>query len=292
MALGLPRPSRSLPWRAGVRRGLIALPALGLLIWTLVPLYWLVVTSVVNPEELLSRPAHLYPHAPHLRRYVALLQLRLLPPDGGLIAPGGDNRLPLEGWRNSLLVALAVVPLTLLVALPAAYALARLRFRYRVALLMGLLLTRAYPPIAVLIPFSILFSKLELVGTLPGLVIAHLTLTIPLVAWVMSGLLAALPATLERAARVDGLTRFQAMTRVVLPVARPGIAVCAVIAFLTTWNEFFFALILTAGSRAQTAPLNVSSGGPAAAVISLLPALVLALLSQRHIRSLNLVDPL
>jgi multiple sugar transport system permease protein len=274
-----------------LRVGTTRLAALALLLWTVGPIYWLVVTSVVDTEELLSRPAHLYPHAPHLRRYSELLQLRLFPP-GGLLAPGGDNRLALEGWRNSLLIALVVVPLTLIVALPAAYALGRLRFPYRGALLAGLVLTRAYPPVTVLIPFSALFVQFGLAGTLPGLVIAHLTLTIPLVAWIMSGFFASLPRSLEQAARIDGLTRLQGLVHVLLPIARPGLVVCGVIAFLTTWNEFFFALVLTSGSRAQTAPLNMSSGGPAAAVISLCPALVLALLFQRQIRSLNIVDPL
>jgi multiple sugar transport system permease protein len=279
--------------RSGLlHRCILGVGAAALLVWTLVPLYSLGMVSIVNREELLSRPGNLYPRAPNLSQYSHLLQVRLLPAEGGLIASAGYNALPLGGWLNSTLVALAVVPLTLVISLPAAYAFSRLQFRYRTCLLVALLLTRAYPPVSVLVPFAYLFTRMGLTGGLPGLVVAHLTLSIPLITWIMSGFFAALPRNLENAARLDGLTRFQALVRVVLPLSRHGLAAASVIAFLTTWNEFFFALILTNGSHAQTAPLNVAYAGPAYVVLSILPALVLALLFQRSIRSLNIVDPL
>jgi multiple sugar transport system permease protein len=266
--------------------------ALGLLVWTLVPLYSLVMVSVVNREELLTRPGNLFPHAPNLHQYSYLLQVQVLPPEGGLIATAGYNALPLQGWLNSTLVALAVVPLTLAISLPAAYAFSRLRFRYRNWLLAGLLLTRAYPPVSVLVPFAYLFTRMGLTGGLPGLIAAHLTLSIPLITWIMTGLFSALPRNLEHAARIDGLTRLQTLVWVVLPISRYGLAAASVIAFITTWNEFFFALILTNGSHSQTAPLNVAYAGAPYIVLSILPCLVLALLFQRSIRSLNIVDPL
>src|SRR3954447_11927715 len=269
-------------------RGGIALAALALLVWTLLPLYWLVMMSVVNRTEPLNQPANPYPHEPSLRQYAYALEVRLFPPEGGLIAPAGHNALPMQGWLNSLLVALAVVPLPLAVALPAAYAFSRFRFRYRRTLLAVLVLTRAYPPISVLIPFAFIMTRAGLDHSLAGLAFTHLSLTIPLVTWIMVGFLAGLPHTLERSARIDGLTRWQTLWRIIFPMARPGLAACAVIAFLVTWNEFFFALILTNGSSAQTAPLNVPTGGPAYIALSMLPALVLAILFQRSIRSLNI----
>src|SRR5438445_4618079 len=126
--------------------------------------------SIVDREELLTRPGNLYPHAPNLNQYIYLLKVRWLPPEGGFIASAGYNALPLDGWVNSTLVALAVVPLTFAIALPAAYAFSRLRFRYRNWLLAGLVLTRAYPPVSVLVPFAYLFTRMGLTGGIPGLI--------------------------------------------------------------------------------------------------------------------------
>jgi multiple sugar transport system permease protein len=221
-------PRRYSAWRVGLRRGLIAVGAIALLLWTLLPLYVLVMVSVVDRQELLNRPGHLFPHAPDLDQYRSLLKVRLLPPEGGLIASAGYNKLPLEGWVNSALVALAVVPLTLAIALPAAYAFSRLQFRYRIALLTALVLTRAYPPVSVLLPFDYILTRLSLTGNLPAIAVSHLTLTIPLITWIMCGFFAALPRNLEPAARIDGLTRFQALVRIVLPLSRQGrVLLCA-----------------------------------------------------------------
>jgi multiple sugar transport system permease protein len=275
-----------------VRTGVLLVGAAALVVWTFLPLYWLVSVSIVDRATLLSIPGPLYPHGPHLGQYAYLLQVYPLPEGGGLLASAGYNELALTGWLNSIVLALAVVPVTMAIALPAAYAFGRLRFRFRLALLAGLVLTRAYPPISVLIPFAYVFMKLDLDRSLYGVAIAHLSLTIPLITWIMAGFFASIPPNLERAARVDGLSRFGALVRVLIPIARPGLAACAVIAFLTTWNEFFFALILTNGSGAQTAPLNVATSGPAYVVMSTLPAIVLTLLVQRSIRALNIVNPL
>jgi multiple sugar transport system permease protein len=289
-------PGLSLWWRRNRRRLLRAAliyTGLGLLLaWTLLPLYWLLFVSVVNREELLNRPTHFIPHAPHLRQYLWLVQLQLFQPDGGLLSGTGPNDLVLLGWRNSLLLALLVVPLTLAVALPAAYALGRLRFRRKTGLLLVLVFSRSFPPMTILIPFAYLYMKLGLQGSLPALAAVHMTLTVPLVTWVMSGFFASLPQNLERAARIDGLTRWGALWHVLVPIARPGIAACAVIAFIITWNEFLFAMINTSGTNAQTAPLNVGTAGPAFIALSMLPCMALALVFQRRIRSLNIVNPL
>src|SRR6476661_8514602 len=90
-----------------VRSGLIGVGALALLVWTLVPLYALIMVSIVDREELITRPGNLYPHAPNLRQYISLLQVHFFPAGGGLIASAGYNDLPLQGWLNSTIVALA-----------------------------------------------------------------------------------------------------------------------------------------------------------------------------------------
>jgi multiple sugar transport system permease protein len=278
--------------RGIVRTAVLFVGIVALAAWTLLPLYWLVTVSIVDHASLLTRPGPLYPHEPHLKQYAYLLNMRVLPEGGGLLASAGYNELALTGWLNSVVLALLVVPATMAVALPAAYAFGRLQFRFRLGLLAALVLTRAYPPVSVLIPFAYFFGKIDMDRSLIGLAIAHLALTVPLITWIMTGFFATIPPNLERAARVDGLSRLGALLHVLIPIARPGLAACAVIAFLTTWNEFFFALILTNGSGAQTAPLNVATSGPAYVVLSTLPPMVLTLLVQRSIRALNIVDPL
>jgi multiple sugar transport system permease protein len=151
------------------------------------------------------------------------------------------------------------------------------------------------------VPFFFLYSKVGLQGTLQGLILIYLTLTVPMVVWVMTSFFGSLPRTVEAAARVDGNTRFQAFTRVILPMSLPGISVATAISFLICWNEFTFSQILAAGSTAQTFPPALSTmffqvSQPnemaAASIIAIIPPAILAYLFQKRIRSVNLVDPL
>src|SRR5581483_4329017 len=288
--------SRRLP-----RALVVYLGAVLLLLWSLLPIYWLLNSSLMFKEEFISRPAHLFPQTPTITSYLRMFSLPARGLDGQPMDPVGQSTLVRAGWLNSALVAIPTTLLTLLIALPVAYALGRLRFRHRTALLFGLISTRAYPPIAVLIPFSYLFALVGLQATIVGLIIIYLTVTIPLIAWIMSGFFASLPRSVEAAARVDGLTRFGAFWRVVLPMSMPAVAACAVISFVACWNEFTFSLILATGSKAQTYPPTLAgmfynysfpNEVAAAAMLGLLPPSLLAFLFQRRIRSLNIVNPL
>lgn len=270
----------------------LALGALALLAWTLVPFYWLVVRSVLTKSEQLEPTSALFPRAPDASQFVALLEFRLFPPGGGLLAPGPENWAQLNGWVNSLLVASVVVPLTLVAAVPAAYAFGRLRFRHRTALLAILVLARFTPPISIAVPLAFMFQSLAINGTLSGVILAHLSLSIPLVAWLMTGFFAVLPRSLEAAARIDGLTRVGVLLQVTLRMALPGLAACAAVAFLTSWNEYFLAQVVTSGTPAQTAPLTARSSAPAFILLTLIPPLALALLLQRALRSVSIVSPL
>jgi multiple sugar transport system permease protein len=283
------------------RRVVIYVGAALLLLWSLLPIYWLVNSSLMFKEEFISRPAHLYPQTPTITTYLRMFSLPARGLNGEPLDPVGQSTLVRAGWLNSTLVAIPTTALTLLIALPVAYALGRLRFRHRGALLFGLVSTRAYPPIAVLIPFSYLFALVGLQATIVGLIIIYLTVTIPLIAWIMSGFFASLPRSAEAAARVDGLTRWQAFWKVMLPMSMPAVAACAAISFVSCWNEFTFSLILATGSKAQTYPPTLAgmfynysfpNEVAAASVLGLLPPAILAFLFQSRIRSLNIVNPL
>jgi len=218
---------------------------------------------------------------------------------GKVYGPSGHAIEIIAGLKNSLIVAVVVTVLTLLVALPVAYAMARYKFRYKNALLFGILASRSYPAFAALIPFFVMYQALGLLGTIPGLVLLHLSITIPLVVWIMVGLFAALPRFAEWEARLDGCSRFGAFWRVMVPMAASGIAAAALIAFVTSWSEFAFALVLTGGTDAQTLPPVIAGmfyqafGEPgelaAAALLGIIPPLVLASIFQRRIRQLNMI---
>jgi len=282
------------------RRVLVYAAALLLAVWTLVPIYWLVNMSLVFKPELLASPTHLYPHEPTITNFTRLFGATADGP-GGELPPVGQAPQIRRGLVNSAVVSVSVVALTMLIALPVSYALGRLQFRGRTALLFAVITSRSYPPIAVLIPFFFLFKQIGLQQTLRGLIIVYLTSTIPLVVWIMTGFFGSLPRTVEAAARVDGNTRWQAFWRVILPMSWPGVAVAAAIAFMVAWNEFTFALVLTTGSPAQTFPPTLSglffmvslpNEMAAALLLSMIPPAALAYLFQSRIRNLNLVDPL
>jgi len=272
-----------------------------LALWTFVPIYWLLAMSFMYNSEVVTIPADLYPHQPTFANYLRLFDLPAYGLSGQRLATIGQAAIVRQGWVNSLIVAVSVTALTMLLAVPLAYALGRLKFRLRSTLLFSVVTTRAYPPIAVLIPFSFLFSVVGLEGTRLALIIIYLTITIPLVSWVLTGFFAGVPLSVEKLARVDGLTRWQTFYRVMVPVAGPGIAACAVIAFIAAWNEFTFSLILTAGSSSQTFPPTLSgmffqvadpAAMAAASILGFLPPALVALAFQKWIRQVNIVDPL
>lgn len=271
-----------------------------LVIWTLIPIYWLLNMSLMFKPELLSVPTHLFPENPTFSNYTRLFGATEMGP-GGELPPIGQAGIIRRGLVNSAIIAVAVTVITMAIALPVAYALGRLQFKGRGALLFGIIGSRSYPPISIVVPFFWLYSRVGLQGTLRGLVIIYLTLTIPMVVWVMTSFFSSLPRTVEAAARVDGNTRWQAFRRVILPMSWPGISVATAISFMICWNEFTFSQILAAGSTAQTFPPALSTmffqvSQPnemaAASIIAIIPPAILAYLFQRRIRSVNLVDPL
>ncbi len=183
---------------------------------------------------------------------------------------------------------------------PLAYVFARLDFPHKNKLIFAVLLAVALPPVSTLIPFYAMYIRIGLAGTLTGLVIVTLTVTVPFVTWMLIGYFRNLPPV-ERLARVDGFSRLETFTRIILPLAKSGIAVAAVIAFLFAWNEYTYALVLVNGTTANTLPTAISgflfqhpepSQLSAALLLTILPPALVAFFLQRHIAELNLVDPI
>jgi multiple sugar transport system permease protein len=190
---------------------------------------------------------------------------------------------------NSLIVTGASTLIALLIGVPAGYGISKMK-AMRLAVL--ILISRITPGLSYLIPLFILFQFLGLTGTLWPLVITHLVITVPIVVWIMIGFFEGLPRDLDEAALIDGCTLWQAFRHIALPLARPGIAVAAILAFIFSWNNFIFGVVL-AGRETRTLPVAVYNvltfeqiaWGPlaAAALIVTLPVLVLTILIQREI---------
>jgi multiple sugar transport system permease protein len=190
---------------------------------------------------------------------------------------------------NSVIVSFSATGLALLIGVPAGYGITKARAQ-RAALL--ILIARITPGLSYLIPLFLLFQWLEMTGTLAPIIITHLVITVPIVVWIMIGFFEGLPGELEEAALVDGATIWQAFRHVAMPLARPGITVALILAFIFSWNNFIFGIVL-AGRETRTLPVAVYnvltfeqvSWGPlaAAALMVTLPVLLLTLLMQKEI---------
>jgi len=190
---------------------------------------------------------------------------------------------------NSMVVAVASTGLALLLGVPAGYGIARSR-RYGAALL--ILVARMTPALSYLIPWFLLFQQLGMANTYQALILTHLIIGLPLVIWIMLGFFEDVHPELEDAALIDGCSRFGSFLRVAMPLTRPGMVVAGILAFIFSWNNFFFAVVL-AGPRLQTLPVAVFNvltfeqvnWGPlaAAALLITTPVLILTVMVQRHI---------
>ena len=192
--------------------------------------------------------------------------------------------------ENSLIVALVSTALGLLLGVPAAYALARMEFRGERFLLLGILSTRMIPPVAFIIPFFVIFTGLGLKDTYTALVIVYLTIILGFVIWMMRSYFLDIPRELEEAAEMDGCSRWGTFLRVILPLALPGLATSAIFSFIFSWNEFLYAMVLTA-RNAKTLPLGIYNWVSyeevkwgeltAAAVIAMLPVVIFYVFVQK-----------
>jgi multiple sugar transport system permease protein len=293
--LPLQHPGRSL---------LLLLASLLFALYVLAPVAWMVSSSFQPENEITSRPPHWIPHAPTLENFEAIFKAkdevvtyanrkRGDTATGGYIPSTAKNLLPSMG--NSLVVALSVVLLNLLVAVPAAYALAKIRFIGRSASIYVMLTTRVIPDIALVVPFFLFVQKLGLQDTLLSLIITYLAVTVPFSIFILVSYFESLPDELDKAARVDGCSRLQTLVLVFLPLALPSLVAVVLFTFLTSWNEFLLALMFTQTPASQTMPIVVASFTSdftisfsfinAAGVLAIIPPVVIAVLFERYIVS-------
>jgi trehalose transport system permease protein len=249
-----------------------------LALWAIGPLYLLLKVSVSPPGEVMTPHPTLLPHGLTLEHWRRLLA-------------AGQVTAPLA---KSLVTASLVAAAALALAAPAAYTLARLPARWRYGILLGLFLFRMLPEVSIALPVAVTFLRWGLMDSVTGLALAHLTLALPVTAWILTTTFLAIPRELEEAAALDGCSRWQTLWRVTLRLAGPGLAVAGLLAWLFSWEEFVLASYLTLG--AKTMPLQVyyylyqgnwflTAG---AATLTAAPVLLLTGLLQRHLRATSL----
>jgi multiple sugar transport system permease protein len=208
----------------------------------LFPVYWMVSTSLKSRGDIFATPPNLFPAPIDLTSY----RDQVL-----------HNNVLLTVFTNSLIISLGTMILTLLLAVPGAYALARLKLRGRGIMLLLLLVGQLLPSIVIAGPLFIIFSRLGLLNTLPGLILADTTFTLPFSVIILRPFFLAVPTELEAAAKVDGCTQLGVLWRIVLPYVRPGLITVAAFTFLIAWGEFVFALTLnTKTNQPVTVALN------------------------------------
>ena len=227
--------------RPRLGRAAVALALCAYLVVTLFPFYWTVQVALKTTVEAFKVPTD-WVFVPTLGNFAELL--------------GSTNFM--RFFANSLVVSVITVAVSLLLAVPAAYGFSRGSFARKETFFNVVLITRMMPGMAFIIPFFLLYRQVGLMDSILGLVIIYMTMNLSLVLWSMRNFFDAVPRELEEAAFIDGASVLQAFRRVVLPVSAPGLAATAVLCFIMSWNEFFFALILTR-REAVTAPVGIMS---------------------------------
>jgi len=202
----------------------------------------------------------------------------------------------ITNFKNSSLVALATVLLSIIVSTPAGYALSRFRFRGRTVFSMWLLATQSFPGIIMVLGLFTVLKTYHLLNTIPGLVIMYTSFSMPFSIWLLKGYFDKIPVALEEAARIDGCGRVQSLVKIVLPLSVPGLLAVGTFSLLLSWNEFFFALVIMRDNAHYTLPVFLArfmgSGGvvrwgplSAAALLACIPVLILFMLGQKYLVS-------
>ena len=248
-----------------------------MLVWTLVPFYWMIATSLKKDKEIYGFEATLVPRQPTLANYTRLF-----------------GTTPFVKYlRNSTIIALGNTLASLVCACLGAYALARLRFPGRGLIARGLVVSYLVPPSLLFIPLFAVLATLSLIDTYQGLILTYLGFSVPFCTWLLMGYFRTVPLELEEAALVDGCSRLGTLVRIILPMSLPALAVVAFFSFTQSWNEFLYANVFVNSVEVRTITTgltlfiveDVFFWGPmmGASFLSALPPVLLYLVFQRWV---------
>lgn len=248
-------------------------------VFSLFPFYWQIVTALKPPKQVFAMPPDWWPERLYLDNFIEVFRSQ-----------------PFFAYiRNSLIVAGLATLFCLLVGSLAAYALARLNVRGKHLFLFAVLAVAIFPQVSVVSPLFLLFKQLDWLNTYQALVIPYIAFNLPLTIWILTSFFADIPSELEEAAKVDGCSTLQAMVRIILPLAVPGLFTAAILVFIAAWNEFLLALVFTYDEAARTVPVGIAlfpgvhhipwDTIAAASVIVTVPLIVIVLLFQKRVIS-------
>ena len=276
-------------WRKRRRTALLTLGGMLVALYVLAPFAWLVLTSFMHERDALTVPPQWLPNAPTLDNYLSFFN-----PSGTRAVVGSraaEQTLP--SMANSMIAAAGTALLNVVLGTLAGYGLARVRFPGKAHLLMLYVGSRMVPGIALIVPLYLTIKTYGLLDNLGALIITYLTFTLPFTIWLLKSYFESIPRELEEAALVDGCTWGWMVLKVLLPVAAPGLAAAAMFAFMTAWNDYLFAVILTSSINSKTLPVVVAGFATdvttertlmaASGVLAVLPPLLLAFLFQKLI---------
>ena len=248
-----------------------------------IPGFWVVLTAFRPNREVLAKPAVWIPRELNLNNFAQIFGF------------GTEQiAIPVPAYfANSIIIALTSTVIALLIGMSGGYAFARYRFKYKNSLFLGLMLSRTIPGIALSLPIFMIWSRIGLIDTKPGLILIYVALNLPFTIWLIDGFFRQIPKEMSEAAQIDGCTRWQAFWKVEFPLAKSGIASAGIFAFLTSWNEYALASQLTRSTDSKTLPVGLMdftaqftidwAGMSAMAVIIIVPALILTFLVQKHL---------
>ena len=272
-----PRVRKPIDWWRWAGRAFL----LFLLIFTAVPMLWMVLTSIKSQFAAMQYPPQWWPTEPTLENYH-----KLLDPSNSV----GQEFL--RYFWNSLYVSAATTILGVVIAVPAAYAFSRFRFPGRTFLFFSVLVRNMFPAVVFLMPLFLMMRWLGLVGTHASLILTYLTFGLPLSIWLLKGFYDNIPIQLEQAARIDGATRFQAFYLIVLPLSTPGIIATSIFSFIGAWNEYVYAVTFLNNKDQLTLPVRIQRyftefatdwpGLMAATFLMSVPVVVLFLVLQKY----------
>ena len=261
-----------------IDRGLSLLATLVITLFCMIPLLWVFSTSLKPMGTEYLKPIALWPKEPTLDAYRAVIR------ELGFLTP----------LRNSFIVSLSTAALCLVVSSTAAYAVARLRFRYKIQSLVLLQLGAMIPPVVTIAPTFVLLKSIGLLKSLPAMVIPNVFYSVPLATWLLASYYAELPWELEDAAKVDGYKPFQIFLRIIIPLSLPGMFAAGMFAFIGSYGEFMLASVVTLGIEdVQTIPVAIQNFSfafrqqwtwiSAGVVLALLPVVAIVLIFQRWV---------
>jgi multiple sugar transport system permease protein len=273
--------------KRSLHRLLLFLITIPVLLFIYLPVFYLLLTSISTRSEILSTPIHWIPQNPTLKNYIDILT-----PGTATSEVAKTFKITL---RNSLVVASSVTVIALVVGSLAAYALSRIRMPGRQTLLMGIMGTRMIPEVSLVIPLYILAARFGMLNKPPVLILTYLSFALPFAIWLMAAFFETIPVELEDAALIDGCNRVRTFFSIILPISTPGLVSTALFIFLSSWDEFFFALIFTSTVAAKTVPVAIAEftgryvvdvgGMMTGGVLAAIPPVVLSLIFTRYIVS-------